>query len=284
MLSSDTCSLESYVLRSESKAVFQEEMSHFAMAQEPPCGIWRIASFANHSCLLNANCSFIGDMLIMRATKDIAAGTEILIQYREPITDFTKASKRNPFEDRGFACTCDLCQSVESTDERDLQLREAVLGDLRLFMESAFVDGLDHDQIGILVVKINTLVATYDDTDSSLPRLAVFEIKYALARIFDVGGLPSNAVSVAADCFNLLGYVLTGAVVSENEPSSGPLAILKWGMLDYRLVRCWLILARAYRIIAPHLEHAARCYAMLFYKMVVGENHSFHSTYKRVLL
>lgn len=86
------------------------------------------------------------------------------------------------------------------------------------------------------------------------------------------------------ECFKLLGYVLTGAIARENEPSSGPLAMLKWGMLDYRLVRCWLVLARAYRVKAPHLEHAARRYAMLFYKMIVGEDHSFHSTYRTVLV
>ncbi|KAJ5396593.1 TPR domain protein [Penicillium cosmopolitanum] len=284
MLHSDTCTRDTYVLRSESKSVFEEERSDFAMAQQPPCGIWRMASFANHSCLLNAQHSFIGDMLIMRATMDIAAGTEILIRYRERATDFLKASKWNPFEDRGFACTCDLCQSIDYTDERILKLREAVLRDLQLFVETVFIESRPGKvEVGDLMMKMNTLLATYEEIDVYLPRLSVFEIKYALTRIFDVGGLPYAAAGLAVECFMNLGYSLTGAITMENQVVSGPLAIEKWGMLDYRLVKCWLILARSYRIMAPHLEHAAKDYAMLFYKMVVGEDHSFNSAYKKMM-
>ncbi|PGH18369.1 hypothetical protein AJ79_00435 [Helicocarpus griseus UAMH5409] len=41
------------------------------------CGIWPIASYINHSCNSNARGAFIGDMMIVRATRDIAANTEI---------------------------------------------------------------------------------------------------------------------------------------------------------------------------------------------------------------
>jgi SET domain-containing protein len=52
-----------------------------------------MASFTNHSCLHNAQHSFIDDIVIVRATKDIPAGTEILIRYRERTTDFPKAAQ-----------------------------------------------------------------------------------------------------------------------------------------------------------------------------------------------
>lgn len=41
------------------------------------CGIWPIASRINHACLSNCRRSFIGNMLLVRATRDMDAGTEL---------------------------------------------------------------------------------------------------------------------------------------------------------------------------------------------------------------
>jgi hypothetical protein len=49
-----------------------------------------MASFVNHFCLHNTQHSFISNILIMRATKHITAGTEILIRYRERTTAFLR--------------------------------------------------------------------------------------------------------------------------------------------------------------------------------------------------
>jgi SET domain-containing protein len=42
------------------------------------CGVWPLASYINHSCFSNVRRSFIGDMMIVRATQDLRANTELL--------------------------------------------------------------------------------------------------------------------------------------------------------------------------------------------------------------
>jgi hypothetical protein len=41
------------------------------------CGIWTKASYLNHSCVSNARRAFIGNMMVVRATRDLAADTEL---------------------------------------------------------------------------------------------------------------------------------------------------------------------------------------------------------------
>ncbi|GJC95667.1 TPR domain-containing protein [Colletotrichum higginsianum] len=53
----------------------QEETSYTT------CGIWATASFVNCSCLRNRHRSCIGDMLIVRAGRDLGASTELVFSY-----------------------------------------------------------------------------------------------------------------------------------------------------------------------------------------------------------
>lgn len=56
-------------------------------------GVWLHAARTNHSCLPNAVPAFIGDMMIIRAIREIPAGEEILMSYfpdRDIVRDFYK--------------------------------------------------------------------------------------------------------------------------------------------------------------------------------------------------
>lgn len=78
--------------------------------QETSAGIWLTASAINHDCIGNASRSFIGDLLVLRATKDIAQGGEILIQYKAPedgIDEFHGTLQKT----WNFTCDCRLCES-----------------------------------------------------------------------------------------------------------------------------------------------------------------------------
>jgi hypothetical protein len=69
--------------RAYGNAVYAEEGARSS-------GLWCQASYMNHACLFNAQRSFIGDMMIVRATKDIPGGTEITIPYVDVIPDTEK--------------------------------------------------------------------------------------------------------------------------------------------------------------------------------------------------
>lgn len=47
-------------------------------------GIWPQASYINHSCLSNARRSFVGDMMIVRASRNLPPDTELTWWYQRP--------------------------------------------------------------------------------------------------------------------------------------------------------------------------------------------------------
>lgn len=79
------------------------------------CGIWIQTSYVNHSCVNNSCRSYMGDMLTLRATKDIESGEEILLHYTFSDADFER-TRADLSETWGFDCTCSNCTA--ETDPR----------------------------------------------------------------------------------------------------------------------------------------------------------------------
>ena len=48
------------------------------------CGVWPTASYINHSCRKSATRAFIGDVMIVRATRGIPTGSEVTFRYQPP--------------------------------------------------------------------------------------------------------------------------------------------------------------------------------------------------------
>lgn len=96
-------------------------------------GLWLHASAINHSCLYNAEHSFIGDMIIFRATRDIAKDEEITTLYKEVNADYE--TRDAALRTWGFSCDCKLCEAdraCPATTQRKHLLQQAkeVLGRL----------------------------------------------------------------------------------------------------------------------------------------------------------
>ncbi|KAG9600336.1 SET domain-containing protein, partial [Aureobasidium melanogenum] len=58
--------------------------ARMTMTTPKSTGLWIHIANANHACLSNAVRSFIGDLIILRAAKDINNGEEITISYQNP--------------------------------------------------------------------------------------------------------------------------------------------------------------------------------------------------------
>ncbi len=71
-------------------------------------GLWKHASYLNHSCVPNTMRSFLGDMLISRAVRPIAAGEELFQQYM-PVKVDLGARRAELQAGWGFVCACPLC-------------------------------------------------------------------------------------------------------------------------------------------------------------------------------
>ncbi|PON28656.1 TPR domain-containing protein [Trichoderma gamsii] len=106
-------------------------------------GIWLQASYANHSCLPNATRAFIGDMMIVRALRDIPVGGEILMQY---------VPQDKPFEERqdivknhyGFKCDCDLCHAEAKVPKATIVKRARLRKEIDSFLSENGIKNLNN--------------------------------------------------------------------------------------------------------------------------------------------
>jgi len=85
-------------------------------------GLWRYASYLNHSCVPNTQRSFVGDIFILRACRDIAAGEELYQQY-VPVRSSLDA-RQERYAPWGFQCACPLCagEALSPRPRRDKRL------------------------------------------------------------------------------------------------------------------------------------------------------------------
>ncbi len=72
-------------------------------------GLWLLPSFYNHSCAANAQRKFLGDCMIVRATREVAAGEEVFLSYAPTELPYDERQKRLKFW--GFKCRCPRCRA-----------------------------------------------------------------------------------------------------------------------------------------------------------------------------
>ncbi|KJX98290.1 TPR domain-containing protein [Zymoseptoria brevis] len=89
-------------------------------------GVWITASLINHDCIGNAQRSFIGDFMIVRATKDIAKDEEILQRYKNETDNYDEFQKTVQ-QSWGFKCKCRLCVAESKTSGQQRKHRVGLL-------------------------------------------------------------------------------------------------------------------------------------------------------------
>ncbi|KAG5655249.1 hypothetical protein KAF25_002002 [Fusarium avenaceum] len=84
-----------------------------------------------------SNCrrSFIGDMQIVRATRDLIADTELFFYYRLPIPFKSYQEAQKGFKNWGFTCDCGLCLCKKATSRSVFQRRKVLADGLKSLLE-----------------------------------------------------------------------------------------------------------------------------------------------------
>ena len=131
----------------------------------PSSGLWIHASYVNHACNGNAMRSFIGDMMILRATRDIRQGDEICMPYRLPHPEnaVTQGELQKIW---GFKCDCSLCRVEAATLGKDKKQRAELIGKAMEFLsKNKLKDGvkLDRKVIEPAARMYERLEKTYDE-------------------------------------------------------------------------------------------------------------------------
>ncbi|RYP42447.1 hypothetical protein DL768_010328 [Monosporascus sp. mg162] len=238
------------------------------------CGIWTMASYINHCCYSNARRAFIGDMMVVRATRDLAPDTEITFWYQMPVANgYGKRQKK--FRQWDFECNCTICQDDRTMKENVLAKRRSLRADVLKYFQSR--KGTGAAKIEIILA---TMADTYNRPAIEVPRLSIWEPQLALAKMYTQQKQPVKAIDSALRALASLGYVIDGGNLPRT--TGTPMVVKQWGlMMDY-LIDCWMLLSSAYRLVAPDLEAQAEEYARISYRICVGEDETFDETYGKL--
>ncbi|PWY94976.1 SET domain-containing protein [Aspergillus sclerotioniger CBS 115572] len=242
--------------------------------QHNSCGIWPLASYTNHSCYANCYRSFVGDMIIVRATQDLPANTELTFQYIHP--------NINPefpdFQHWGFQCSCVICQDLRDTGDQDLAKRRQLMTDLETAFSLCYRPQNRRTEIPNIEGIISKIEKTYRRPSTEVPRLGIWGAYMSLAMVQT--SRPQEAIRLVFRTLESLGYVVEGGKLP-HAPGTR-LLVKKWGFMIDGLVGCWMILCRAYcKEKCPDLAGQAERYARITYRMCVGEEETFGDTYSR---
>lgn len=249
----------------------EEVPSENRVEQFHSCGVWPLASHINHSCYSNARRSFIGDMMIVRASQDLAPNTEITFWYQSPLDNKSNETHMD-LKHWGFKCSCVICQDRQATVKADLRMRTKLRADmLKLFQNGK------RSSPAKLEALLSQFAETYSQPAPEVPRLGMWEPYLALSRMYAAYNQPQKAIDFTLKTLESLGYIIKGGSLPRT--SGMPLLVEKWGLMMDSLVGCWMGLSNAYREVAPDLADQAEKYARITYRVCVGEDETFDKTY-----
>lgn len=240
-------------------------------------GIWPLASYLNHACLGTANRAFIGDLLIARATRDLAPGTELTWEYLKPDvggeSEGRDSSSRNKLlRQWGFECDCALCADAKGLREGVVRTRRALVEGLQRMVGEGVLSTLSRDAVvGRLESAVEALEETYARPAEEVPRLELWAVLVEVVKAVWVQRRMFTAeqvVRVVLRAFEALGYVIEGG-------ERGTVVVRKWGPMADGVVECWVVLHDAYRETAPELVAPAEEYARTAYRIAAGEDETF---------
>ncbi|KAM0426404.1 hypothetical protein ACHAPT_008451 [Fusarium lateritium] len=258
--------LNSFGAPRTSRSSYQESMT--GGAKEPEfhtSGVWLLASRINHSCISNCQRSFIGDMQIIRATRDLPAGTELLFEYRVPKPLESYQETQKALGNWGFTCGCELCMDSKATSQTALQRRRALSQDLHHLMSTS--DTTDIPKARRL---LDNLEKTYRGKDPNTPRLELSKHYLALGSRLVTNNQPQTGVEMIIKGMEALGYSIIACPPGE-DTAQPKLEVKRWGSPSDNMPWAFLQLCRAYERLAPELCQAAHGYFQVAYCMTVGE-------------
>ncbi|GKT52059.1 uncharacterized protein ColSpa_12240 [Colletotrichum spaethianum] len=229
------------------------------------CGIWTTASFINHSCVGNCYRSFIGDMMIVRACRDLDAGTELLFSYELPKEGADYQATQNDLKHWGFVCRCELCEEKKETSQPMFQKRQRLVRDLKNSMRACRAPAQEAKVLRLL----SQVEDTYPGGKGTL-RLDIWEVYLALGQKRADRGKLAEGLELMIKGLEALGFEVVA--FPPGKPSGKPtLEIKKWGQVNDYLVSAFLAMFHAYKVLAPELCEVAKGYAETVYVITHGE-------------
>ncbi len=98
-------------------------------------GLWIMASYFNHACDANALRNFLGDFIVVRATKFIPQGHEVTLAYRPPRIDYVETQETLQ-RIWNFRCNCAMCMAESKTSDTRRKERQDLVQKIKAFLDN----------------------------------------------------------------------------------------------------------------------------------------------------
>ncbi|PCH04123.1 Tetratricopeptide-like helical [Penicillium occitanis (nom. inval.)] len=190
------------------------------------CGIWQMASYINHSCISNAHRSHIGDMMIVRASRDLPSGTEVVSEYHRPDADDDYGAHTKRLKQWGFECDCRMCEARMETNESTQR---------RALRENA-VAALQAGKIAEIDAALKEFEKAHTESSLDVPRIELSTLQFLLAKKHLRQNSPGKAVESVLKALSSLGFVVKGGEIPRLSHTA--LTVETWGLMTDHAVDC----------------------------------------------
>jgi hypothetical protein len=227
-------------------------------------GFWIHTSYINHSCLPNSVRTFIGDLLLLRATRDISAGEEITAQYTTP--GLTFADRQQKYKGTwGFACDCQLCDVDMRAGKEVERQRMAVFEELKCTAQRLGSKPPTVTALKKFAKRLRELQALYDvNTYAHLPKLCLVHPTLFLTEAWR-GLKNTDRMMESAD--KLLRHF---GIVTRVEGSSF-IVVENSGLINIECVRALKYLCEGYALKGPaEVAHSIMVTAKVWFRIITG--------------
>lgn len=236
--------------------------------QHKSAGIWINASYINHSCLPNIQTAFIGDMMIIRAAKDLDAGSELTYSYIGLLGTYEE--RHSGLKHYGFQCTCGRCLSDKEILPDCREVRVQILNSLELENRK-----LSIAKGGTTLGRIEKLLDDFDNTyttpASLIPRPEIYMELFISIRNLDSWEMFAEVVTLVCRLLVLSGFDL--------RIGKDRFRVMRWGSVSDLTVTSLAYMWKAYGTVNPALCHEVEGVLKTAYEIVVGERWSFEGVY-----
>ena len=221
-------------------------------------GIWLKASMINHSCYTSVRRSFVGDMMIWRAERDISVDTELHFGYVHSFREYDH--RQEQLANYGFACGCELCHAQRNTSNAKLEERDAKIFEMIECNKRSM-------PVNSYFTLIQEIEITYDLPPTQEPRLHLIVPIITLMR----------ACKVANDVVALmrLGLIFLRGLGFQVYVTNDHWAIMHWGFMADEVVWVLTELIQVFETKEPKLCKDLYKDLKTAYIITAGEAESF---------
>lgn len=222
----------------------------------------------NHDCIGNSITSFIGDMMIVRAARDIQVDNEITIRYEAQSLMDTKEDVNKKFNKFEFACLCAWCEDIRHMPKPIWDKREelpSAMGLVASVKQSIDAYLTNGDRV------LTAAQVLYARPAIEVPRVLLHYPQFILVRRAMDNDKFKQAVLFVDKALAHLGFVVSGADGTQTD-----FTVVRWGYMTEMVVASFICARSAFMklLLWKKAQQAEEC-AKIAYRIMVGEDASF---------